>query len=124
MTDVARGQYKGYPARFTVGHSLKKPPGTRRATKGRVVDSRGYILVKAPDGHPGATKARYILEHRLVMEQVLGRYLEPHETVHHKNGIKDDNRPENLQLRTGNHGKGARFICLDCGSHNVGPADI
>jgi hypothetical protein len=63
---------------------------------GRKKHSGGYILVFYPT-HPFATK-KYVFEHRLIMEKHLGRYIKPKEIVHHKNGIKDDNRIENLEL--------------------------
>lgn len=47
-----------------------------------------------PD-HPRAQRIRYALEHILVVEQKLGRHLLPNELVHHLNGVRDDNRPEN-----------------------------
>lgn len=58
---------------------------------------RGYVTVYMPE-HPFATKQGTVLEHRLVMEQIIGRYLERFENVHHKNGDRKDNRPENLEL--------------------------
>lgn len=60
----------------------------------------GYIMVYAPLDHPihATGSGPYILEHRLVMEQHLGRYLEPEETVHHIDGDPTNNAIENLCL--------------------------
>jgi len=67
---------------------------------GRRLSKEGYVLIFKPD-HPNATCDGYILEHRLVMEKHLSRYLKPEEIVHHINEIKDDNRIENLILFNG-----------------------
>ena len=64
---------------------------------GRRKLSTGYIHIYAPD-HPNSPKSGYVMEHRLVMEKHLGRYLDHNEVVHHINDIKDDNRLENLQV--------------------------
>lgn len=59
----------------------------------------GYRTVFFPS-HPRASKEGYIMEHILIMENVIGRHLEKGEVIHHINRIRDDNRVENLQLMT------------------------
>ena len=64
---------------------------------GRTKDGDGYVLIYKPD-HPYPNSHHYVYEHRLIMEKKLGRYLTNDEVVHHINGVKDDNREENLKL--------------------------
>lgn len=85
-----------------------KSPGWKG---GRCKTSSGYVLVHAPE-HPTAQVAGYVPEHRLVMEKTLGRYLGPEETVHHINGVRTDNRPENLELWSSRQPKGQRVSDL------------
>lgn len=62
--------------------------------------SDGYIYEYAPD-HPDAPKGKgYVLQHRLIVERSLCRYLLPTEIVHHRNEDKQDNRLENLEVVT------------------------
>ena len=64
---------------------------------GRKYNRNGYVFI-LDKGNPGADKNGYIFEHRKVMSEHIGRPLEDSEIVHHINGIKDDNRIENLEL--------------------------
>lgn len=93
--------------------NLKNYRGKRsRAWKGgRIVEKRtGYIHVWKPE-HPNAVMGRrkaYVLEHRMVMSDHLGRPLLKTEQVHHKNGDRADNRLCNLELWTTSQPSGQR----------------
>lgn len=94
--------------------------------RGGIRKDHGYILRHVPN-HPHANRQGYVYEHRLVMESYLGRYLKIEERPHHINGIKSDNRIENLLLFEGNgrhmlggghisRGKNGRFISIAKGT--------
>jgi endogenous inhibitor of DNA gyrase (YacG/DUF329 family) len=72
------------------------------------IDSSGYMLVFVGVGYPGAMKSGHILEHRKVMQEILGRELLSTENVHHINGQRADNRPANLELWSVSQPRGQR----------------
>lgn len=86
--------------RFKKGHNRRgvegpRGPNSSRWNGGIKKSSHGYIMVYKPK-HPKAMKDGYVYQHILVLEQKLGRPLLPNEDTHHVNGIKTDNRSENL----------------------------
>jgi len=94
-----RGTNQGHFCSKKCGYDYREKPEA-----GRTRYENGYICETAPD-HPvvlarvaKGSRNYFIRQHRLVMEKHIGRILEPFENVHHKNGIRDDNRIENLEL--------------------------
>jgi hypothetical protein len=85
------------------------------------VISKGDYLYAKVSGHPNATKDGYVLYHRIVMENHLGRLLSSNEVVHHKDGNKKNNVIDNLEvLSMSEHSKlhksriGRRIVRLKC----------
>lgn len=86
----------------------RKGPGNPAGwSGGRKNTAKGYVLVWHPE-HPSANKKGWVLEHRYEMEIHIGRMLLAAETVHHKNGVRSDNRIANLELWCSEHPSGQR----------------
>lgn len=77
----------------------------------RWLAANGYWWVRKP-GHPNAYKNGTLQEHTFLMAEMLGRPLVKGENVHHKNGIRSDNSPENLELWVNHQPKGQRVSDL------------
>jgi len=118
LSTKQRSDYKG----LKYGESAPNWKG------GRTITAECYVKIKIDPNDPYINMAephrRYVLEHRYVMAQYLGRALYDWETVHHNDGNKQNNDIANLQLRIGKHGKGQVYECMDCGSRRLAPTDI
>jgi hypothetical protein len=88
-----------------VSKAYREKHGTPEITR-RI--KRNYVYLRFPA--TAERDAYEILEHRYVMSKIIGRDLLPEETVHHINGDGHDNRPENLELFSSNHGPGQRVV--------------
>lgn len=80
--------------------TIDKPTDNRGAHNFKGYERRNGYIARKVLSHPRADGRGYVLEHRLVMEQHLGRFLKDDEVVHHKNHVRDDNLIENLEIFT------------------------
>ena len=91
--DAIRTKAKKYNLKRNVKFNIGKRNGLWKGTK---LTENGYIKILKPN-HPRA-RDKYIWEHILIVEKKIGRFLNKSEVVHHINGVRNDNRIENLML--------------------------
>lgn len=111
-TPLCGGHYERLRRYGNPNGSKKKGPEKGKTSR-RIIGTRypkgdGYIKVWNPE-HPNANKNGWVAEHTLIMSEKLHRPLLEGESVHHLNGVKDDNRPENLELWVRPPRNGVRF---------------
>lgn len=106
LSEIARdvGTNKRHVRDYIERHQIPHTPWDRTAPEnnsswrgGRTIDKDGYVLLKSTE-HPRRNRNGYMREHRLVMEQTLGRLLTADEVVHHKDGNPQNNDPQNLEV--------------------------
>lgn len=98
MPDIQRRVLASRREDLKWGDEARKGKGNSNWSGGKYFDDKGYVRVRMTD-HPYQVHG-YVYEHRLVLEDALGRYLRSWEACHHINEIKEDNRVSNLYLCT------------------------
>lgn len=95
-----KARFKGYKKTCDNhnGYNFRKGELNPAWKGGKIKDKDGYIRILAPHLHNKKGASRYMLEHRMIVESSIGRRLEKDEIVHHLNGIRSDNRIENLEI--------------------------